>query len=253
MDDPVAVYSLILAISTSLLCAFTGALWWATYKLSKDAKDSATAQADKMDQSVRQASRSAKAMEGVAVSMAVNAAQIVRSVEITDGIAKVQRDFSKMQMRAYVSVLIGGGLYQDHNLRFQCDPVLLNSGNTPARDVRFKIAADVLPFNLPPDFRFPMPREWGGGNILDPQQSGSLTAVVPERIPDAEAEDVKRGVGEKSLYVWGIIEYRDVFKKRHRRTFAQRIYWIASAFDDDGNPTGWSTRGIYLPAHNRSS
>ncbi|HEY0314032.1 MAG TPA: hypothetical protein VGC56_16275 [Allosphingosinicella sp.] len=251
--EPISLLTLWLAIATTGLVIYTARLWRATTDLAKDAKSTSDSQAEKMERSIQEAARAAKAMEGVAGSMAVNAAQIVRSVEITEQMAETQREFSKIQMRAYVAILIGGGLYQDRGLRFQADPLLVNRGNTVARHVRFKIAADVLPIPLPDTFKYPLPKEWGGGNILDPMQDGAITAIAPGRVDDDMALSVKNGIGDMGLYVWGVVEYMDVFKQRHRRTFAQRVWWIPSAFDGEGNPTGWQVRGLYLPDHNRGN
>jgi hypothetical protein len=47
-------------------------------------------------------------MEGVSASMAVNTTQIVESVATTKEIAARQKSLGELQLRAYLSVVIGG-------------------------------------------------------------------------------------------------------------------------------------------------
>ena len=249
--DPIAVFTLLLVLGTFALGAFTYRLWRATITLAGDSKASGETQAEKMERSIGEAAKAATAMEGVAASMVINAEQIVQSVGISRDIANQQRIFSQMQMRAYISVLIGDGLYQDQNLRFQAEPAILNSGHTPALNVRWRIAADILPVPIPADFKYPLPKEILGGSIVDPQQHGTLSAVVPDRVDDLEVEAIKHGVG-KSLYVWGVIAYEDVFGRTRRRTFSQQMYWVPLGRTPEGSVRG-EIRGKYLAKHNRGN
>jgi len=47
-------------------------------------------------------------------------------------------------------------------IRFEPGIRIENRGNTPARNIRFSIAADVLPFPLPEGFDFPLPVDLAG-------------------------------------------------------------------------------------------
>jgi hypothetical protein len=53
------------------------------------------------------------------------------------------------QMRAYLSVRIDGGIYQDRaaNFRFEVMPMLINTGLTPARSIGYVARADVCRFH----------------------------------------------------------------------------------------------------------
>ena len=206
-------------------------------------------QAAEIKESVASAGRSATAMEGVAVSMAINAEQVVRSVGISADIADQQRIFGRMQMRAYVSVLIGGGLYQTKDVRFEVRPQIVNNGNTPARNVRWRIAADVLPVPLPEDFRFPLPSKMFGGSVLGAHQDAFMSVIVPERVDEAVEEDVRMGIG-KSVYIWGYLSYEDAFARTHRCTFAQQVYWLQTGEADKNGLFPASLRGYYLARHN---
>jgi len=201
MHDPVA-------FATVLLVAVTAGLWFMTFLLWREAKETGKAQGDKME-------RSARAMEGVAASMAINANQIVESVTL-------QRQFGERHLRAVIDVQIGFGVYQDANNIFQASPRLINVGNSVAKRVRWRIAAGILPVPVPDELKFRcLPKELMGGVSIGPHQDGFMTAYVSGRVPDAEVEDIKRGRG-KALYVWGYLIYNDGFRLR-RRTFVQQM------------------------------
>lgn len=182
-------------------------------------------------------------MEGVAESMATNASKIIESVDH-------QKTFGKMQMRAYVSVLIGKGRYQDDHHIFDARPRLLNTGHTPAKNVRWRIAMDILPNPLPDGFRFPMPKDVRGGMELPPQQDGYIQAIHNTRLDAEQAEQVKWGF-TISCYVWGIVWYCDAFGDRHHTSFAQRIWWEPEPGTD--GQIGWRLEGQHLQRHNRST
>jgi hypothetical protein len=254
LDDPVALFTLGLFLATSGLWFFTARLWRATVRLSEDAKATGTDQADKMERSIAEAARSAFAMEGVANSMAINVNKITESVEISRAIARQQEVFSQAQMRAYIAVLIGGALYQTDRLNFEASPVILNTGNTPARNLRYRINADILPTILPDDFRFPLPPRLanGGNNILGSQRDGTICAMVGRRVPPEQVSDIKAGIGQ-SLYVWGAIRYEDIFGKTHTCTFAQRLFWEQSGPVTEKGEIPEIIRGWHIHKHNRAN
>lgn len=225
-----------------------GVTLWFNLEAWKQAKD---AQAD-TEKALSHAERSAAAMGRVADAMAINAEQIVRSVEISGEVARQQRLLGRMQMRAYLTVLIGDGVYQDDRMNFAAHPQILNSGHTPARNVRWKIAVDILPVPLPQGYKFRLPDDRHGGTIIGPGQNAFMSAIYNIRIAEDQVIRVKAG-DRDALYVWGFLAYEDIFGKTHRTTFAQQIYWHQSGpLREDGIvPEG--VRGFYLPRHNRAS
>jgi hypothetical protein len=178
----------------------------------------------------KEAGRLAGAMEVVSQQIAVSAEAARESVGAL-------RD----QMRAYISVSIGGAVYQERakNLRFQGKPVLINSGFTPAHKVRHKSNAAILPIPLPQDFGYPLPETDLGASLIGPRQQAVLSPIVDGFVADEEVEDIKAGKG-KALYVWGIVEYEDVFKRKQETRFCQVLTWL-----QDG--TVW---GYFIPGHN---
>jgi len=236
--EPIATFTFFLVVATVVLAVSTGLLWWTTRRLAIDTRESGKEQAEKME-------RSASAMEGVKESMAINAAQIVRSVDL-------QRRYGQMQLRPYLTVLVGEGIYQDENLRFEVKPKVLNTGHTPAKDVKWRIGIEVLPFAKSQDFRYPLPPAVGG-NMIAPHQEYLLDALLPHRVPDEDADAIRDGDVEKGMVlVYGCISYRDAQKKRYLTTFAQQISWLLTR-DDQGSITGSRIHGRYLYKHNRAN
>ena len=252
MSDPVALFTGILAVATIGLWIYTALLWKITFNLSKEAKASGDAQAAKMQESISEAARAAAAMERVALSMDINANQIVRSVGISENMSKQQMLFGRLQIRPRISVLIGGARFQNEFINFEASPILHNTGQSPAINLRYTVNAAILPVNLPDDFRFPVPKAPGGQNILGPQKDAALVAVVSDRVPDDEVEAIKFGV-KKNLFVWGAIRYNDGFGKTYRCTFAQRIYWVHSGDMNQNWEIPTLIRGWHLGRHNRSN
>lgn len=208
---------------------------------------SMNAQSEDIKRYTAEAARSANAMEDVSASLRINADRITETVEMNRMIASRQNDFWTRQMRAYVSVLIGSGIYQEtfKGLRFEVKPAVRNSGGTPAYDVRHRSRAAILPINLPQNFRFTLPKEWAGGGAVGPHSHVEISAIVPDLISDDEVTNVKTGNG-KILYAWGTVSYKDLFKRTRRITFAQQIIWV-------GEPGKESIKGFYLNRHNKSN
>jgi len=195
-------------------------------------------QSEAMERSIREATRLAAAMENVARDMAVSAQASIESVAIL-------RDRTARQIRAYVCVIFGVGIYQEKakGLKFEGKPVMLNTGSTPAHKVTYSAQAAILAAPLPEDFPFPIPAVAGSAAaILGPQQRANMSAVVPDFCDDAEVENIKHGAG-KALYVWGIVTYEDVFGDAHHTKFAQAITWLP-----DNNI--WS---YYMTRHNEAT
>lgn len=215
-------------ITDALLVLFTGLLWWSTDKLWKAThgmQEAAATQADAMERSITEAANSAKATGIVAEAMSNNTKLLGTTVETNKRIADRQVLVSEMQLRAYVSVIIGTATYQDRgkNLRFEGKPVLVNSGQTPAREVTYAAKAAILAVPLPEDFVLTLstPPKTGRG-MIPAHQDRTLSAVVDDYIPDDDVPKVMRAV-EWGLYVWGVVTYEDAFQEKRRTEFCHLL------------------------------
>ena len=156
-------------------------------------------------------------------------------------------DTAKRQLRAYLVVTIGSATFQERrtaekggDLKFECRPILTNTGETPARNIRFNARAGIYSTPLSKGAYL---AEGGDADIsesmMGPHQTANLFAVVDGFCADNEVEKIKAGCFEKGLYVWGLITYEDVFGERHFTRFCQQIFWV-----------GDEIRGIYIPGRN---
>lgn len=230
----------LIALGTIALAIFTYTLWRATDRLLTSARE----EGERMERSIAEAGKAAVAMQGVAAASNLSVAQVTASVAN-------QKMFGQMQMRAYLSVLIGGATFQEgqKGLKFGSSPLLKNTGFTTARKIRWRIGVAILPVPLPPDFKFPLPADQPGKGIIGAQQDGNMSAVLAEFIDEAEVEAIKQGF-PKSLYTWGYVRYEDVFGRLHRNVFAQQLFWIPNG---PGMHPPEIVRGLHLAKHNRSN
>jgi hypothetical protein len=156
---------------------------------------------------------------------------------------------SERQLRAYLSVVIGGGTYQDRlkGLRFDAQPMILNNGATPAYKVRYSAIAKIIPDAIAAkyDFKIPAVPPISQASI-GPKENRSMTAVYKWTIPDARAAKVFAG-DKIALWVWGAVEYEDAFGNPRYTEFCQRLMWLA-----DGKG-GWNTFGRYDPRLGKST
>lgn len=145
------------------------------------------------------------------------------------------------QTRAYISVFVTE-LYRQGGrpgLRFELRTTILNTGQTPAYDVRVISMATNLPHPVPAevDFRslLPSPEQIQSRMTLGPQQNRFTQSILTHRL---SREDLRRLLTFKDrLYVFGTVSYRDTFGKDRYTNFCHSIVlqqkpaFIANASD----------------------
>ena len=155
-----------------------------------------------------------------------------------------------MQMRAYVSVEIGTASHQNTatGFKFEARPLLINSGQTPARNFAFVAKAAILDVPLSEDFNttVEIPAENGKG-VIPPHQNRHIYAVVDNLVPDDQVQNIMDGTG-KSLYVWGAVTYDDIFDGHWRTEFCQQLTFIPNR---DGN--GHTINGLFIGNRNKET
>jgi hypothetical protein len=181
---------------TGFLALFTAGLWYATYKLSRDAKDAAARQAIDMQNSLRIANDSVWAAQA--------------SAGAAERTVKIMEDTAMRQLRAYVSVrmehdpnkLIPGekGPYS------QIIPVWINSGETPTRNMKMYVGYAQMDKDLA-----------ASGPILTKVAFDQYGTVFPNASLDGnpiliqEAQLRRHPSRFDPFFIWGVAEYRDVF------------------------------------------
>lgn len=228
----------------ALLALFTGLLFGATYLMVKRGKADSERQSREMKDSISAAVRSAEAMEKVAANSYKGSEAAIESVNAL-------KERTARQMRAYLVVNVNSGLFQDrqNNIPFGVTPILINTGQTPAHNVRYTARCGILSLPLPDDYDFPLPDPHNEGAILGPHQDMTLHSRFDTMVPDDLASDVKYGRGNSRLYVWGEVRYEDVFGETHYTKFCHFIFWIT----DPGKPDNVSIHGFYAERHNEAT
>jgi hypothetical protein len=202
--------SAITAIASIIIAIFTATLWHATKGMLKASAD----QSDKMERSIAESAKAATAMENLATHFAENVTTV--------------KDRTAKQLRAYLTVVIFDGIYQDRekNLRFEAKPMIINTGQTPAHNVGFRAKAAILPEKFPSDFAFPLPDEIVGAATLGPHQNFVINAAVEGFCDDADVGAIKVGK-ENALYIWGVVTYKDIFGDEWFTKFCHAVFFVA--------------------------
>ena len=196
-------------------------------------------QAYKLRQTVKSAGEQAEAMER-------HIGEAARSADAMESIVSVIKTGNQAVMRAYLTVVVGAGIYQERrvgqtDLKFEGRPNLVNTGATPARKVRIRSNADILPMPPPEDFAYPLPEESTvpDGSSVGAHQTYIMSCAVKDFVPDAEIATIKEGVS-KCLYIWGLVTYEDIFGEAHSTKFGQWLTWLPNN----------QVFGYYIPGQN---
>jgi hypothetical protein len=218
------------AIFTAVLATSTVFLW----KETKDLRDFAQEQSADMKASIAEASRAATAMQNVATAVANSAKASNESLEVF-------KDANIRQMRAYLTVGLGGFVPQDKatGYRLEVRMSLQNTGNTPAYNVRYVSRVEILPFPLPADFALPKLSPAESSTILGPHQNLILTGIAPTIYSDEDINEIQYDI-HKQLFAYGTVAYEDAFGNHRTTNFFQRLVWLK----------GGNVMSFNMPDHN---
>lgn len=141
---------------------------------------------------------------------------------------KEARESNEARLRAYVVAMVGSQYRQGQSrgLRFEFRPVMLNTGQTPAYEVRtvarlaFLTLAEATAF----DFTVADPTGAAGSAVtLGPRQDRFVQAVFDRRLSKTELREFQRF--QKSFYVYGTTWYRDAFRRPRHTNFCFSVGW----------------------------
>lgn len=195
----------------------------------------ATGQTTDMQNSIKEAGRAARAMEGIAESMALSVTSVRDSVAISRDIAERQKLVTELAGRAYLTVAFDSAIYQDETHIFEAIANVSNRGSTPAYEVTFRAASAIVEFPIADEFTFPLSEANAGHSvsIIGPGMNKILRRAVDGRVPDEEVASIKAG-GPRCLLMWGVVDYRDAFHEPRYVKFAFSVYWAGTR--PDGTP-----------------
>jgi len=152
---------------------------------------------------------------------------IVQAIRLKETIG-VMHDTGERQLRAYISITPGLVIEQDdaNNIRFEFQPWIKNTGQTPAYEVKYSARSVISTYPLPDDFTFPVV---GTGVYTSSSVLGSgeqLFAVIAADSMYATAELAAiKAPGNRRIWVYGTVEYTDVFEKKRSTKFCFFILW----------------------------
>jgi Sec-independent protein translocase protein TatA len=190
-------------------------------KKLRDTVDAAAEQSRDMKKSIAESARAANAMDQFAKSAAV------ASQAATESVANQKETMTRL-LRAYLCVNFGAAFFQNNipGSPFEVQLLLINAGQTPAYRVRFKARIDILPCQLPQDFDFEV--------VDNPEDSEStlgghappitLTKIMSRLCSEKELAEVRSG--SKRLYVFGTVNYCDVYQIPRYANFCYHVAWL---------------------------
>ena len=136
------------------------------------------------------------------------------------------RKSSERQLRAYLTSTVGGAYRQgaSRGLKFEFRPVVVNTGQTPAYNVNSVSSIQLMTLEEALTFDFSLPEAAGQSVMtLGPHQERFTPTIFDRRLSKAELRDFKKG--NRRLFVYGTIHYRDTFRKRRHTNYCYVINW----------------------------
>jgi len=158
---------------------------------------------------------------------------------------------ARQQLRAYVYVQPGNVYLVSAGLKPQPRIVVRNSGQTFAKDVKCSYGAKVSS-NLSVEESAALgpgtPEE--GRFTLNPGVDHAIIKWMPDAITADEARSIKTLTGDVRLYVFGKIDYNDVFGDAHHTEFCFMYYGEMQNWPNNGGEGFNSTQARYCENHN---
>lgn len=214
-----AVVTAVLALGTIVLAFFTYKLWKATNTLATDARDAASAQAAKMEASLKIANKAADAATMGAAATEASVAAMSATAE--------------RQLRAYVFPELDGKVEfgaKNETPHFQLR--IRNSGNTPASTVLVRVQRFTSDFPL----KAALP-ELTEPDVLSSQFIGPESHIFWPSKPEvmSPAEVAIHAGGGFAHYYKGDIRYVDAFGNPRTTAFLLWIFGDTLAGYPEGN------------------
>jgi hypothetical protein len=244
-DEALAYYTLWLMVFTGILAVATVALGGATFGLYLTGE--------------KQIEHNAEVAGAQASAMQESIALAKISADAAKQSADVARDSLIHTQRAYVRVANFPWLWRGDTDRpgkffYDITPIIENAGNTQTVDAKINVNWALRDDPLPEGFDFPFVAQHGFTLIGAHQSVGASNAVIL----DDDLLLVQSGT--KYFYIWGVVNYRDVFPGTPERVTefcAQISRVIGEPLDprESGNPKG-TTLEIYFriyPEHQKTT
>lgn len=158
---------------------------------------------------------------------------------------------SKQELRAYLSVVIDTGSFQDrpNGVKFEGTPAVRNMGKTPAYNVRYKTNSGILREPLAENLILSHGQKTVGEYVLGMGQNYTIHIIMDDYVDQSDVPDIMSGTKGRALYYWGFLDYDDVFGDPHTTEFCHRLFFVP----DQTNPTKYKVNGNYMAGRNRET
>ena len=144
------------------------------------------------------------------------------ALRISQETLRVSQDTEKRQLRAYVAPANMRTSGTDSIIEVEFD--VENFGQTPAKNCSVSGAFEILPFPLPEKHLFKIPAApFSQNSIITPRATKPLTVKVHRTLTAAEKTEIKSKEANSRLYVYGVLNYHDIFNEAHFTDFCSFI------------------------------
>jgi hypothetical protein len=204
-------FTVVLALSTIGLWLATNKLWEAGERQLDLLRRTSATQSDNMQASISAATNAVQ--NGITANQiaVTNSEQQLRAYITATGVNLILHR-GPGRMSGLGNVVLDGPVHT-----YRLSAILRNGGQTPAINVVTNVSCCRLTKPLPDDFAFPNAPEFGHGIVGPDSELHTLNVEI-------RANEFER-VDEHEWYLWGWIEYDDIFSRtrRHRTEFCFEI------------------------------
>lgn len=228
----VAGFTGALFAATAGLWIFTALLWRTTRRAVIDGEKAikvATDAAAAANLHVKEAARSANAMEAAAEAMGKSAIASFKHAEaveeaamaawsasgVAEKTAQIMKETAERQLRAYVSAEARSLLSFDTRTPIRITVALQNAGQTPAHKMQFAGSVVIMDHPYKKGTTFDVSFEAEGDvskTVLHPGKEFMAQAVAKHTVPDEAIVAIRSGTKYR-LYAGGVVSYKDAFGK----------------------------------------
>lgn len=124
---------------------------------------------------------------------------------------------AKTELRAYLGI-VESGVVRWPNNHIQANITIRNTGQTPALRVSRGITAEIQ--NSANPGPFPMPAQEPGRHPMAPGATWTIRRDIEDVSPqDMSHLETGHGLSQREMFVWGSVEYWDIYERRQTLTF----------------------------------
>ena len=234
-DWIMVIATVVIACATAIYTNYAGKQWKVMSETLNEMKISGTTSKNQVDSMITETNRIASSMESANTQ---NKKSVEDSLAQSERVLNANIKTAELDQRAWVGVIMAKPptlkdisnkpVYIKEGLPPAIGVVLKNSGKSPALKVKTFIRLKTFPANIKflPDYS-EIPKQ--SLAVIQPQETLTV-AIQPSHSLIVIASHINTiKSGESVAYLFGIITYEDIFRKRHETTFC---LYLAPSLDN---------------------